>query len=213
MVEVLESGAAESSPEETLLINIDALCNLYFMEDATTYYFQEIGKLKQMKLSEDDSRKGLWFCCKGSDRYELSVEADDTVVLTCLTTEKVLWSYQLSRVDMITAHTSSAGTRSHTDLNWFFADTFSNNLLQIPSRPDILKKGTLGFSTEDDRITSLTVFEEYYTDGNVEYKEYVLRSEDGFNMELNTKYETGEQYAIYRIPYENGEYIFCLKYA
>lgn len=209
----MESGAAESSPEETLLINIDALCNLYFMEDATTYYFQEIGKLKQMKLSEDDSRKGLWFCCKGSDRYELSVEADDTVVLTCLTTEKVLWSYQLSRVDMITAHTSSAGTRSHTDLNWFFADTFSNNLLQIPSRPDILKKGTLGFSTEDDRITSLTVFEEYYTDGNVEYKEYVLRSEDGFNMELNTKYETGEQYAIYRIPYENGEYIFCLKYA
>lgn len=209
----MESGAAESSPEETLLINIDALCNLYFMEDATTYYFQEIGKLKQMKLSEDDSRKGLWFCCKGSDRYELSVEADDTVVLTCLTTEKVLWSYRLSRVDMITAHTSSAGTRSHTDLNWFFADTFSNNLLQIPSRPDILKKGTLGFSTEDDRITSLTVFEEYYTDGNVEYKEYVLRSEDGFNMELNTKYETGEQYAIYRIPYENGEYVFCLKYA
>ena len=34
-----------------------------------------------------------------------------------------------------------------------------------------------------------------------------------FSMKLNPRYETGEQHAIYRIPYKNGEYIFCLKYA
>lgn len=191
VVEILESGSVEPSLEETLLINIDALCNLYFMDDTTTYEFQEIGKLQQIELSDNDTRKGLWFCYKGSDRYELSVEADDTVVLTCLNNEDALWSYRLSRVDMISAHLSSADTRSHIQLNWYFENTFPGNL-QLPNRPDILKKGTMGFSTEDDRITNLTVFEEYYTDGNVEHREYTLSNEDGFSIDLSTRYETGE---------------------
>lgn len=212
VAEVLGSTAPEASAEEKLLINIDALCNLYIMEDTTTYEFQKIGEFKQLELPEDDTRKGLWFCYKAADRYELSVEEDDAVILTQLVNEEISWSYQLSRVDTISANLSSAGSRSHMQLNWYFSDTFPGNL-QIPSRPDIIKKGTLGISTEDDSIANLTLFEQYYTDGNVEYKEYALNKEDGFNISVETRYETGEQYAIYRIPFENGEYVFLIKFS
>lgn len=211
VAEVLESSTPEASAEEKLLINIDALCNLYVMDDTSTYEFQKIGELKQLELPEDDTRKGLWFCYQASDRYELSVEEDDDVVLTKLVNEETSWTYLLTRVDTFSANLSSAGSRSHIQLDWYFSDTFPGNL-QMPSRPDIIKKGTLGLSTEDDSISNLTLFEEYYTDGNIEYKEYALKKEDGFNISVETRYETGEQYAIYRIPFENGEYVFLIKF-
>ena len=211
VAEVLESNTPETSAEEKLLVKIDVACNLYVLKDTLTYDFQKIGELQKLELSKEDTRKGLWFCYQDSDRYELSVEEDDTVILTQLVNEEISWAYRLSRVDTISANLSSAGSRSHMQLNWYFSDTFSGNL-QMPSRPDIIKKGTLGISTEDDSISELTLFEEYYTDGNVEYKEYALSKEDGFNISVETRYETGEQYAIYRIPFENGEYVFLIKF-
>lgn len=212
VAKVLEANAPESVSAETLLIHIDALCNLFLMNDTVSYNYQQIGQFKQIALPEEDTSKGLWFCYKASDRYELSVEADDAVVLTCLNNEDILWAYGLSLVDRISAHYSSSGARSHMQLNWYFANTFPNNL-QLPSRPDIFRKGTLGFSVEDDSVTKLTLLEEYYTDGKVEHSEYLLTKENDFSIELQTRYEAGEQYAIYRIPFEKGEYVFCLKYA
>ena len=209
--EVLKTSTPEVSSEELRLIKIDALCNLYVMEDTATYDFREVGKLQQLELPEEDTRKGLWFCYQASNRYELSVDENDNVVLTKLVSEETVWSYRLSRVDTVSAHLSSSGTRSHIQLNWYFADTFPGNL-QIPNRPDIIKKGTLGISAEDDSISNLTLYEAYYTDGNVEHKEYALKKEDGFSISVETRYETGEQYAIYRIPYENGEYVFLIKF-
>lgn len=211
VTEVLDADASSVPEEEKILVNIDALRNLYIVDDTTSYDFRKIGELKLLELKESDPRKGVWFCYKSSDRYELSVDADDAVILSCLAADEVLWTYCLKRVDTVSAHLSSAGARSHMQLNWYFTDTFPGNL-QIPNRPDITNNGTLGFSVEDDSITSLTLLEEYYTDGNVEHNDYLLRKEDGFSIELGTRYKTGDQYAIYRVPYENGEYGFCLKY-
>lgn len=212
--EVLHSSDPALLPEETTLIEISAFGDLWIMEDLTTYEFQDVGQFKKSDLAEDDPRKGLWTTVQveGSDiQYQLSVEADDSVRLMCMEAEQVQWAYKLSRVDTITANVATTGERSHMEIDWYFADTFPGDLQQLSSGK-IYNKGTLGFYVEDERITSLTVFEEYYTDGNVEYKEYTLNREDGFNISVNTRYETGKQYAIYRIPFENGEYLFSINY-
>ena len=61
---------------------------------------------------------------------------------------------------------------------------------------------------------TLTLTEEYHHDGTVETQTYTLpRNQNGsFSLEVATRYEEPEQYALYRIPFEGGEYRFTLTF-
>lgn len=56
--------------------------------------------------------------------------------------------------------------------------------------------------------------EEYHHGGNVEAKEYVLESEipGSFVLDVETRYNGKQEYALYRIPYEGGEFRFILTF-
>lgn len=213
VTETLISEDASANLDKSILINLSAFHNLSIMEDTTTYDFAMVGELKETELVKGDTRKGLWTLVRDDTpvRYEVSVEDDDSVVLTHRIANQIQWSYRLARVDMVSVSVSTFGTREHLEIDWYFAGTFPGNLLQLSSG-SINGKGKIGFSVEDESIDKITVIEEYYTDGNVEYAEYQLTREEGFSIAVRTKYDTGDQYAVYRIPNENGEYVFYVKY-
>lgn len=205
----------ESSPEldKMILVNLSSFHNLWIMEDITTYNFDNLGELKEIELDEDDTRKGLWSLTydDNSLRYEITVEEDDSIVLSQLNAEQLCWSYKLSRVDMVSVNVSTFGKQEFLEIDWFFTDTFLYDLTQLSSGT-IPRKGKIRFFVDDDSVEKITVIEEYYTDGNAEYTEYQLTKENGFSISAERKYDAGIQYAIYRIPYDIGEYVFYLKY-
>lgn len=213
VTETLVSDDSAIDPRDSLLINLSAFHNLLIMSDSTTYDFEMVGEFKETELVEGDTRKGLWALVRDDApaRYEVSVEDDDSVVLTHLLADQVQYSYKLTRVDMVSVSVSTFGTREHLEIDWYFDGTFPGDLLQLSSG-SINGKGKIGFSVEDESIDKITVIEEYYTDGKVEHTEYQLTKEEGFGISAKTRYESGEQYAIYRIPYDNGEYVFYVKY-
>ena len=96
--------------------------------------------------------------------------------------------------------------------DWLFPNTFeatADNLIYL-SGAEISDKGSVMLTPQDESIKSITVYETYFTDGNIEYNEYTL--ENDFNFSVSTRYETGEQFAIYRIPYGEVECWFYLKF-
>jgi len=202
-----------ANPDQMILVNLSSFHNLLIMENTTTYDFENLGELKEKQLEEGDARKGLWLLTYDDKplRYELTVEEDDSVVLSQRNAEQVSWSYKLSRVDGLSVNVSAFGKREFLEIDWYFADTFPGDLTQLSSGT-IPGKGTIGFSVEDDTVDKITLVEEYYTDGNVEYAEYQLTREEGFAISVKTRYDAGVQYAIYRIPYDGGEYVFYVKY-
>lgn len=204
----------DPSGQERILIHLDGFHNLWIMEDTATYDFIRIGEFKESKPEPEEMGDSRWIItAEDADAiaYELTADETGAVVFTQLQENTVLQSCRLVRVDMLSVNVSSAGTREFLETDWYFTDTFSGDRLQLSSGT-IHRKGKIGFSLEDESIDTLTITEAYYTDGNPEYSEIQLTKETGFHIDAATKYDTGVQYALYRIPYENGEFIFYIKY-
>lgn len=211
--ETILPEASSAALDKQILVNLDGFHTLWIMEDTTTYDFEKLGELKEIELHEDDAQKGLWSLTSDDNslRYELTVEEDDSIILSQINADQICWSYKLSRVDMVSVNVSAFGTREALEVDWYFAGTFLGDLSQLSSGT-IQGQGKIGFSIEDEHVDQITLVEEYYTDGNMEYTEYPLSKEEGFSISAKTRYDSADQYAIYRIPYDNGEYIFYIRY-
>ena len=147
---------------------------------------------------------------ESNECYRLSW-IDDVLSLTMLAGEKIIWKYALEPVDTISINISSGAERSSLEIDWFYADTFAGDLSQL-SMATIHGTGIMGIQVKDDAVEEILVHEEYYTDENISISEYSLNRKDGFSLNFRRRYELGKQYAIYRIPYKNGEFVFYLEY-
>lgn len=207
----------DEDPEDAPMIDLDSSNQLYIM-DPQTRETANLGEMIHVELAEGNQQattKGIWQLVPeedGSLLYKVTVEADDSVTLSCQKNEQLQWKYRLSRVDTIKCSISSAGSYTFFTPRWFAEGTFSDhsNLEYM----DILQSGTVGFTPEWP-VDVLTIYEEYYTDGAVEYEEHTLipNEKGALKLELRPRYDSGEQYAIYRIPYEDGEYVFRVNYS
>ena len=214
--EVLYSKEGAGEDVDQLLIQIYRIGTLLVCNDVETYDYSMIGKFEAIKSDNNSNSVGEeWELFVDEDKHEqfkLLVTDEGNILFSYLENMQVQWEYKLRRIDMINCTVSTVGTLTQIQPDWFFPDTFTSspeNLIYLSSA-DIPNKGTLNLSVQDASITSITVYEEYYTDGNVEYSEYNLK--DNFKLSLSKRYESGEQYAIYRIPYANLECWFYLTY-
>ena len=78
----------------------------------------------------------------------------------------------------------------------------------------VIGSATLTLGDQGLSGDTLTLVEEYHHGDSVETAVYNLhRNEAGnFSMELETRYDGVEEYALYRIPYLGGEYRFSLTF-
>ena len=89
----------------------------------------------------------------------------------------------------------------------------------LSSRAASLRRHVAGTATMNLGINgqegnTLTLIEEYHHGSSVEYTTHTLkRTERGsFTLELATRYDGVVEYALYRIPYRDGEYRFTLTF-
>lgn len=187
---------------DTVLIQLNEYHSLSICEDVQTYDYSMIGNFETVE-ENGDPLKGPWQLFADetqTERYCLELEENGTVMLSYAKHGELQWKYQLRRADLITCDVTDFGSLTTIYLDWLYPDTFSatpDNLIYL-SGADISGKGTVKLTVQDASITSLTVYEAYYTDGNVEHNQYVLA--DDFRLSVSTRYASGEQFAIYRIP-------------
>lgn len=176
---------------------------------------QDLGTLtyQEPQGAQAEQIFGIWNLVPEEDAsatYRITVENLTGVIATHWRDDFLQWQYRLEAVDTLQVSGSSRGERCFFTPRWFYEGTFddySGSLEYI----NIYTSGKIGFSWKDDSAQDITLTEVYNHDGQLETREYFLPA-DQLSLELETRYETGKQEAIYRIPYENGEYVFKVIY-
>lgn len=221
--EVLYSNDSIIMNTDDMLIELSEYQSLWMCTDIKNYDYYLVGDFENVDLEDNENSqdKALWNFYTDEEQieqYTLQITNEDKVILSFLKEEQLQWQYQLNRVDMINCNVSSLGSFTTIFPDWFFPNTFeatADNLIYL-SGADISGRGTVILTPQNESIKSITIYETYFTDGNVEYNEYKLESdfknEKDFNLSVSTRYETGKQFAIYRIPYGEVECWFYLKF-
>ena len=212
--ESMHTGTSVLDAENDAIIQLDESRTLWICSDTLTYDYSLIGRFEPVK-TDGDPVKGPWELFvddEQTEQYCLQLEDDGTTILSFLKNGEFQWKYQLHRIDLIDCNVITLGSMTTIYPDWLYPGTFSaalENLIYL-SGANISNKGTIQLALHDESISSLTVYEAYYTDGTVEYNEYTL--ENNYKLSVSTRYESGEQCAIYRIPCGELECWFYLKF-
>ena len=95
--------------------------------------------------------------------------------------------------------------------DWYYSDSFDST--DVSGGLHLRGKGTVKLSVPGDSPT-VTIYEEFRDGGSVEFQTMTLeRDKRGFvEFQRETRKDGGKQTGIYRIPYEDGEFVLVLNF-
>lgn len=161
------------------------------------------------------AQKGIWSLVpEGSpnDLFQITVEADDRVLLSYYRSGTLLWQGLLTPYGRNTCVVDVA-TFGHS--TYFQPDWYAPGRADpVPSlgRADVVGDAKAKLTVAGLPEKTLTLYEEYHHGKTVEKAVYTLSptKPHRYEMELTTRYDGKEEWALYRIPFEDGEYRFIL---
>lgn len=163
---------------------------------------------------EGAARKGIWEMIPEAEpeiRYRVVVEADDTVTMACFQGDVVQWEYVLEPAPAAGCVVRDVLGTAYGSAGWRYADSLDEEDLTggLPLRG----KGTVVLSVPGEN-PEVTVYEELRIGDKTEKHTLTLtRDRDGRVEFGRTARKTEEkQTGIYRIPYEDGEFVLVLQY-
>lgn len=176
---------------------------------------EKIGTFTYTEPIPGQTEKGIWQLIPENDPdtlYRITVEADDSVILSCTKDEQLQYKWVLSRVDTATGGIATIGKTISMSPSWY--PDGSPDPEPYFKVADVVRTATLNLGIGGLETAELTLIEEYHHGDSIEYQTYTLvPNENGsYSMKIETRYDGKEEYALYRIPFADGEYRFTLTY-
>ena len=169
------------------------------------------GKFTYITQPEGTDTKGVWEMLNGERLYRVTLEEDDSVTLGCMENGKTLWAYELEPaptmgctiLDVLGSTVASAG--------WYYPGSFDG--IESTGGLHLRAKGTIKLSVPGTEPT-VTIYEEFRGGNTVEHQTLVLTKDSrGFvKFKRETRKEGGKQTGIYRVPYQDGEFVLVVNY-
>lgn len=161
------------------------------------------------------TEKALWQVIPAADPdclYRVAVEADDSVTLSRLEDGLLQYKWLLGRVDTCSVTIRTIGKTTVKSPEWY--PPGSADPEPYLKNADVAGSGTLFIGVGGLETENLTLTEEYHHGETVEYREYLLEPPErgGFSLELATRYDGVEEYALYRVSFGGGEYRFTVTF-
>ena len=195
-------------PEEDPVVSLDQFDNTLTIDGT------RIGKFEYVEptASQRDTVKGIWHLIPEDEQnaiYKLEVSADDKTTLSYLIDDNLQWRWKIDKILKVWLGVNQDGTWVNVPMEWFSTRT-------EPVNPDEITYATIDTPGEfqvkldvrGNTVTEFTLVEEYCHEGEKEVREYHLTKDknDEFSLPepLIKRYDSGEQYIIYRINWEGG---------
>ena len=177
--------------------------------------WEEIGEFIYTEPIPGQTELGIWQLIPGENPatlYRVAVEADESVTLAYYEDEVLQYRWLLTPVDTCTGSVATIGKTISMRPEWYPAG--SPDPEPYFKLVSVAGTATLNLGDQGKAGDTLTLVEEYHHGDSVENTAYHLpRNEKGsFTLELETRYDGVEEYALYRIPYLDGEYRFTLTF-
>lgn len=144
--------------------------------------------------------------------YKVMVDENDQVILSFYEDEQLHSKWLLSRIDTAGIVVATFGKTMTTSPNWYLAGITDPK--PYFGKSDVLKNAKMTITVGGLDTEELTLIEEYHYGDQVESQTYTLQPESPgrFFLKLTTRYKDPQQWALYRIPFQGGEYRFTLTF-
>lgn len=203
----------EPVPEYT---KIDLSGRLAYVEDRDGER-TKLGKFVYIDPVEGQTQKGIWQLIPEENpdaMYKLTVEADDSVILSYYREEQLLWKGLLTDYgrDTCSVSVSTFGKTSFHMPTWYAPG--SPDPVPYLKEIDIIQDATVTIVVAGLETDTLTLYEEYHHGTSTETAVYTLSPNKpySYKFDVSARYDGKEEWALYRIPYEDGEYRFILTF-
>lgn len=169
------------------------------------------GKFTYITQPEGVSTKGVWEMLNGEQLYRVTLEKDDSVTLGCMENGKILWAYELEPAPTMGCTILDVLGSTVASANWYYAGSFDG--AESTGALHLRGKGTIKLSVPGDSET-VTIHEEFRDGNTAEHQTLVLTKDSrGFvEFKRETRQDGGKQTGIYRVPYQDGEFVLVVNY-
>ncbi len=178
---------------------------------------EKIGSFTYTPPSQGDTARGIWILTPEETpnaQYRMVLDENGELLLSYSEQEQLQWKWKLKE-DPYTARITveNAWFTGDTHLIWYPEDA-ADPQPWYGRTPDVPGTAKLTIRVENPEEERLPLLEEYHGGGKTERKRYTLSPNPfgTYDLELATRYDGEEEYALYRIPYAGGEYRFILTY-
>lgn len=168
---------------------------------------------------EEDPSAGVWSCHQEEKTYKLTVDPEENVILDYLEYGVLQWSWKLSRIDQLFV-------RGNDDRNggliggfavkpkWFELGSYREGISIPAAMIAIEDTGTMTLVFNEDAGETITLTEEIHIGDQVTIQTHTLMRNELGTYVMDIQYIDSEQNVnvIYRVPYDNGEYVFRVKH-
>lgn len=180
-----------------------------------------IGEMTELEVpAGEPAPKGIWQAVPENDPsllYQITVEADESITISCYQADSLQWKYRLEPLESLkvgysaTANLLNSGERGNFQAQWFLEGSLyaPEDLYKIESLGKISVSLMPNYPAD-----SLTVYEDYYHDGELSTTEMTIQPDENgiFRLEPEAYHDSGSRCSIYRVPYENGEFVFRINF-
>ncbi len=175
--------------------------------------YKTLGNFTYQAPIAHQAENGIWLLVPEDDPqglYRLIVDADGRVILSYSKQEQLQWKWLLREEYSCMVNVATFGHSMFMNPNWLLPH--EEDPEPYFKHTDVTGKATVTITLPG--LEMLRLIEEYHHCGKVETKEYVLEPEipGSFVLEVETRYDGNQEYALYRIPYKGGEFRFNLTF-
>lgn len=174
------------------------------------------GEFTYVTQPEGAKEKGVWEMIPEESpnlRYRVVVEADEDVVIFCAENGQTRWAYRIEPSPMVGCTMLDVLGVTTWSADWYRAGTFVDDGEYARGCPSLRGKGSLRISVPGDSRT-VTIYEEHHHGDRVQTRTMELEKDRrGFvEWKIEPEHDGQPQYAIYRIPYEDGEFVVAIRF-
>ena len=169
------------------------------------------GKFTYITQPEGAKTKGVWEMLDEETLYRVAVEADNSITMTCMEGGQTRWRYCLEPAPTMGCTILDVLGSTVASASWYYAGSFDG--VESTGSLSLRGKGTIKLSVPGNSPT-VTIYEEFRDGNTMEHRTMVLTKDSrGFvEFKRETRQDGGKQTGIYRIPYDDGEFVLVLNY-
>lgn len=176
-----------------------------------------IGRFTYAAPTVEDTAKGIWLLSPGEtseEFYKLTLEQDDSLLLSYTNQSQLQWQWKLKPDHRRASLTiSTYGHDSYRNITWYPDELSVPDPTPSFGSVDVVVDARFTITIAGAQGKPLTLQEEYHHGEEIDCETYTLLPDEKGYYVWETKARYGglkQQYAIYRIDFEEGEYRFLL---
>ena len=212
-IEAVEVGSADN---ENSIIGLE----MWLRSTVLKIDGESIGNFEYVEPvdSQKDSVKGSWYLVPEENTdalYKLEVSAEDETRLSYLLDDQLQWRWVLKKIPKAWFNMTNSQFTSASEMDWFNTGTYTGDPETV-NYTTLAAESKVHLECKFDGVEELRIIEEYHYGDQVEAKEFTLMKDKNgkypFPETPEKRYEGENQYILYRLQWDGGEYLFRLKF-